>query len=182
MVCGPRCVEYVLGSYGRQIPLIRLVDEMSGTNLDQGTSLDALRRSLIRHGVYAQAISLRGRYRVHWKSPVIMHLKYTSSLANKLGHFVVLLPESDMRHAHVWNGLNGIEVGTWDNFSGMASDVALLTSSVPISDADALRAVQRRFGFIEQLSTVVFCSLVCILFLTAWPRSKRSTKTISVVA
>jgi len=163
-VCGPRCVQFVLEYYGKESDLIDLTVEMQWPDIEDGTSMAEIRKSLRTRGVYALAVRV-GKADVQLSSdPVIVHLKGSS---DDSGHFLVWLPMSSQRFVSVWDGLRGYQQIPREDFERQMSGIVLLTSSSPILDipqpsnnADARLAVA---GVL-----IAICSCVGLAF---WARS-----------
>ena len=148
IICGPRCVAYILEHYGRDEELVTLVRETQWPRMDQGASLDALRQSLAGRGVHTAAIRISPEAELVWPHPVLVHLKPPASQSrprsrpeNNLGHYVVWLPDSSASHVRLWSGLPGVMTGTRREFVAHRSGVVLLTAPEPIRSTDA--AVRR---------------------------------------
>lgn len=56
LVCGPRCVQYVVQHYGGDENLTDLVREIQWPDLEAGSSFDSLKDALAKRGV------IRGRF------------------------------------------------------------------------------------------------------------------------
>ena len=135
MVCGPRCVRFILSRFGKEVDLIDLVKEMQWPNLEAGASLEQIRSSLNARGIHTEAIRFSPDRRLRWPHPVLL---FEDEADRSQGHYVVLVPgdpsESD---ALIWGGLEGWRRGRWEEVTRGFSGVALLTSPDPISNADA---------------------------------------------
>lgn len=132
VVCGPRCVEFILKYYGKNgVDLVDLVNEIQGEQVDRGATMERLKNALDARGMFTFAgeIPLGGRLR--WPHPVIVHLR--SEDPRGMGHYVVQLP-SEGGTAIVYSGLSGYQKGSEKDLAGRMSGHVLLTSPEPISD------------------------------------------------
>lgn len=131
MICGPRCVRYILGCYGKPEPeLIDLVREMQWPDLEMGASLASAEDALRARGIYTQALRLTPGARLRWPYPVIVHLKGREAG----GHFVVRLPPEVNGEERVWAGLSGVRSGPPEKILPKLSGTVLLTAPAPITD------------------------------------------------
>jgi ABC-type bacteriocin/lantibiotic exporter with double-glycine peptidase domain len=162
IVCGPRCVQFLLRYYGREDEqLIDLVRELQWPQLEAGTSLADIEANLRRHAIHTHALSLGAAARLDWPHPVVVHLDASD---RTMGHFVVLLPPMDGDVVTVWAGLQGIASGNWLTLRTRMSGYALLTSPTPIarptdaaSDHDTMTSIVRVsvITILVALSTIV---------------------------
>ena len=113
LVCGPRCVQYLLRHYGQEEELTELVQEIQWPDLEAGASLAAIDEVLQGRGVFTRAVRLPAAGRLKWKHPAIIHL--AQSQPAEMGHYVVWLPSSTPHRADVWAGLAGVQSGPVDN-------------------------------------------------------------------
>jgi ABC-type bacteriocin/lantibiotic exporter with double-glycine peptidase domain len=134
MVCGPRCVRFVLRRYGRDVELIDLVKEMQWPDLEAGASLDRIQKSLNDRGVHTSAIQFAPDRRLRWPHPAILFIAGTDG---QRGHYVVRVPDESSDDELIWSGLEGWRRGRWDQVTSGFSGVALLTSPDPIADASS---------------------------------------------
>lgn len=128
VVCGPRCLQYLLRHYGIETELMDLVKETQ-SDFEEGATLDALNEALRRRGVHTAALRLPSTAVIRWPHPVLMHLK---SDDEGMGHYVIWLPTSERTQVHVWNGLAGIQTGSESRLAAKRSGVVLLTSQTEI--------------------------------------------------
>ncbi len=87
MICGPRCVKYILDFYDRDSDLISIIQEMQGGSLESGTSLAFIERSLADRGLYVCALQVSSDAVLSFPYPVVVHLAATEQ--EPLGHFAV---------------------------------------------------------------------------------------------
>jgi hypothetical protein len=147
--CGSRCVWFVMGRFGlRTRDLVDLVAEIQGKDARAATLAD-ITGFLENTGIHTRVIRFDGRARIKWGAPVILHLHTSERATQELGHYVVLLPESDLWQAVVWNGLMGVEKGSWESLATRMSGHAILTSDHAVSEAEASAAVIRRWGVLD---------------------------------
>ncbi len=136
VVCGPRCVQYILKHYGQQVELHDLIQELQWPNLEAGSNLADLQKSLNKRGIHTAAIQLSPGAKLDWPEPVLVHLKLGTSITPEtLGHFVVWLPSSTNDIVHLWFGPKGVHQGTNARFAGICSGGMLLISRNPIADS-----------------------------------------------
>lgn len=161
VVCGPRCVGFVLREYGRDEDLTDLVREMQWPNLSGGATLGALARALEKRGVNTCAVSLDPREGFRWRYPVIVHL---DRCGTSLGHYVVWMPSSSGSEAVVWDGINGLSTIAYQELASEMSGSVLLTSPSPIGGLDELSPAGQENGTMRAI-LVVGC--LCV-FLGIW--------------
>ncbi len=128
LVCGPRCIQYVLRHYGQDADLIDLVKEVQWPNLEAGATLAAVETALNKRGIHTQAISITAGGRLQWPHPVVLHVRGDGDL----GHFVVWLGRTEAGADVVWDGLSGSQTGPWDKLYTHCTGTALLTAPAPI--------------------------------------------------
>lgn len=133
VICGPRCVKYVLDFYGKgnNEELADLVRELQWPDFNRGASLRDLGEALNRRGIYTMAVTGNRGFCVEWEHPVIVHFGEDSS---NLGHFVVLLPSEDDKRARVWSGLAGISDVPKKEIVEKSMGAILLTADHPINN------------------------------------------------
>ncbi|MDA1053652.1 MAG: cysteine peptidase family C39 domain-containing protein [Planctomycetota bacterium] len=155
VICGPRCVEFVLRHYDqRGDELVDLIREMQWPEFEAGSALFGVQYALEKRHVSTYAMQLPAGARLRWKHPVILHL---ADQENSLGHFVVWLPSSTPGAAHVWTGLPGIQIGRTSQLFAEPR-VVLLTAPEPIVDP--------RLAIVN-FDVVGFWTMLTILGLTA---------------
>jgi len=131
-ICGPRCVQYLLGYYDLESEdIIDLVREVQWPDLERGASLDRVEQSLRDRGIHTASIVVPENGELCWHSPAVVHLKDDEA---GLGHFAVWLPESSGGEVKVWGGRSGTRVLEKRDFSKLFTGVALLTSREPLGD------------------------------------------------
>lgn len=129
-VCGPRCVQYVLGWHKRPSPdLVDLVREMQWPEIQDGSTLAGIQTALRERGLHARAVRLPPASRLTWKQPVIVH-----RTTDGKGHFVVWLPQPPGDKTVLWDGLIGERAVKWKEFARDSSDIVLLTSNAAIPE------------------------------------------------
>jgi ABC-type bacteriocin/lantibiotic exporter with double-glycine peptidase domain len=155
IVCGPRCVQFVLKYYGIEEDLIDLVREIQWPDLERGASLDSLEMALRMRGIETRAMRLGSRGVLKSPHPVIMHLNGKSAG----GHYVVWLPSSSDSESHVWIGLAGVQVGPTLDLEKSRSGAILLTSPTPITRTDD--AITGAFGLPAWVISLNAALLAC---------------------
>ncbi len=135
LVCGPRCIQFILHHYGQEADLIDLVKEAQWPDLEAGASLDRIQKCLNIRGIHTAAIRFDPGRQFRWPSPVLL---YTDEGDPARGHYVVRLPGASPDHDDlVWAGVEGWRRGQWEDVTRGFSGLALLTSPEPITDVDA---------------------------------------------
>lgn len=131
VICGPRCVKYLLDYYGRgsDCDLTTLIQELQWPHFERGASLSDVAQALSSRGVYTLAIDSNHAAYITWEFPAIIHLNGES-----LGHFVVLLPSRDDNWVQIWSGLEGLQTVATHAIQGKATGAILLTSTSPIGN------------------------------------------------
>ncbi len=168
LVCGPRCVQYILESNGQHADLIDLIREMQWPDLEHGVDLEAIDTALRDRGVHTFAMRLSPNARLKWPYPAIVHL---ARERERLGHFVVWLPTSS-HDVDLWCGPRGVRRLSQGDFQAEFSGAVLLTAPEQIRDPelaverDALRACL-------QPSLVGICVLVTCVCVFFWVRNVR---------
>jgi ABC-type bacteriocin/lantibiotic exporter with double-glycine peptidase domain len=137
VICGPRCVHFVLKHYGRDEALSPVVRQMQWPDLSKGSSVRQIEDALQSRGVYTRSIELKRAGSFRPRFPAIVHLRDQHGGDVSLeGHFVVVMPESTRSEAVVWDGLFGVRRETWRDFSRRMTGVVVLTGDEPIEDVD----------------------------------------------
>ncbi len=132
IVCGPRCLQYLLQCYGKKDPgLIELVREVQWPDIEAGSTLKALDEALRKRGVFTRALEIGPDSRLSWPYPVLLHLNGEDE---DEGHFVVWLPSSSESREQVWTGLVGVRSGPPAKMAKRRSGAVLLTAPVPIEE------------------------------------------------
>lgn len=174
VVCGPRCVQYVLQHYGIESDLIDLVKETQ-SDFEAGASLAALDDALRRRGVFTATLKLSPNAVLQWPHPVLMHL---TPETEGIGHFVVWLPTSDRTQVQVWTGLAGIQTGSESRLAAKRSGVVLLTSPTTIEQPTSASASTIRWG---GWSTWIMWSGLLILVCTVGLVCRRTCRRAGIV-
>jgi hypothetical protein len=128
VVCGPRCVRYVLDWY--HVPsgsLFDLISELQGNQVESGSSMADIRSALEDRGVATAAIHWKPGVPIQSRNPVIVHFPPGRDSKSRSGHFVVWLPHSGRGRVRFWNGLNGTETINDNEFYAKMSGPILLT-------------------------------------------------------
>jgi len=127
IVCGPRCVQFVLKHFGQEVELAELVREMQWPQLTEGATAASVIAALENRGVFVKAIQVDPKNTVFvWEHPMIVHLKPSGD--GSLGHFVVRMPQSADEKVAIFDGLAGLRTEPSDKFSRKMSGVVLLCS------------------------------------------------------
>ena len=128
LVCGPRCVGFLLRHYGKpEESLYDLTREIQWPDLESGASLDSLKQALLKRGIYAEAVAASPDRDLRWPHPVLLHL--TGETAG--GHYVVWLPGGPPETSTVWLGLEGIRTGPTAKLARHRSGTVLLYFTRP---------------------------------------------------
>jgi len=135
LACGPRCVQFVLGSFEIQEDLIELVVEIKGGNLDEGASFLSLQHALEERGLHTMPIRTSLDWVLHeWGEMAIVHCENR----NKEGHFVVLDSRSRSGNGQFWDGLRGMylqlpaDLQSTENFLLVSAEEIRIESRTPI--------------------------------------------------
>ena len=129
-VCGPRCVQAILRSYGQEAELIDLVRELHTEGVEKGTTLGQMRDAFEQRGLHAAVVHLPRDATLTWPEPVIVHLKPLGK--QTMGHFIVATASND-ETISVHDLLNGTLRGTQEELRKTMSGDILLVSKLPIS-------------------------------------------------
>lgn len=157
VVCGPRCVEFVLRHYNRcDDELIDLIREMQWPDFEAGSTLSGIQSALEKRNVSTHAMQIPAGARLRWDHPVILHL---NGQENTLGHFVVWLPSSTIRQVQVWTGLPGVQTASASQLFSAPQSV-LLTAPQPIEQPRVALV-----NFDTDRFWTVFTTLVCTAFV-----------------
>ncbi len=172
VVCGPRCVQYVLQHYGIDSDLIDLVKETQ-SDFEAGASLATLDDALRRRGVFTAALKLSPNAILQWPQPVLMHL---SPETEGMGHFVVWLPTTDGSRSQVWNGLSGTQTGLESVLSKKRSGYVLLTAAAEIRQPEtaAQRTIRLELWSLFRLVGVIaLIGVVASYWQSVWRACRR---------
>lgn len=181
MICGPRCVSYILDYYHKdQIQLVDLVREMQWPDIEKGATIKSIETSLNSRDVYTKAVKIDPSSRLQWPFPVIVHLEEPP----EMGHYVVWLPTSTADQEIIWAGLTGLLQGSAAAISEKRSGAVILTSPKPISDIS--HAARHRNDTIVTvikgaLALVVVSISTSLVFLTIH-RYLRTRKQVGIIA
>ncbi len=169
LLCGPRCVDYVLRYYGNATgDFAEFVREFPSNSA--GTSMQDLSDALRKYDVRTKAVSTSWKEALNWPHPVIAH---TREQASGSGHFLVWHPASDRSRSIVWDGLNAFRCeSTWQLHDRIDGGVLL---TVPPGEAASqqnpftLSLSNRVAGM--GLGLLFTQSLVCALLFRSMTRS-----------
>ena len=146
-VCGPRCVQTILRSYGHEAELIDLVRDLHTDGVEKGTTLGQMRDALRQHGLHAEVVHLPAGATLTWPEPAILHLKPLPSPASgrresaespaskptpALGHFIIHLGDNHGTTT-IHDPLTGTLHGPREELLQSMSGDLLLVSQHPIS-------------------------------------------------
>jgi len=129
MICGPRCVEYVLHWYGKPEEVSDLILEIQGGQVDQPVSLATLVEALGKRQIYTTAVQVRPGTELEWKYPAIFHLKQPPGP----GHYIVWVPPTADRPRLYWFGEGGFQTELTSEERQRLTGIVLLTSPEPIT-------------------------------------------------
>lgn len=124
LLCGPRCVDFLLKFYGCESDLPGLAGEM---DCKAGATLASVTAVLEKRGVHAVPTEISSHELLDWKCPVVVHLRPTLN-AGDIGHYVVWLPSSDQRTTCFWDGVFGFTRMPTKEFCPLRSGYVILTS------------------------------------------------------
>lgn len=133
VVCGPRCVQYLLNYYGQEADLIDLVKEMQWPTIEAGSSMETIEKALNKRGIHTVGMTVAEDARLQWPHPVVVHMKVEG---NKTGHFLVW-PSPSTETNLFWCGLRGNQEISDSDFTKRFSGAILLTSPEPILNPGA---------------------------------------------
>ena len=133
LVCGPRCLQFILRHYGQEADLVDLIRKVQWPDLEQGTSLSALHNELEERGVHSVIVRCPTDSLPDWPHPLIVHFEPVEESTQGLGHFSVVIPNSVTTNSiSLWGGQNGPEIVPVPKFARQISGWAILTSPEPI--------------------------------------------------
>jgi ABC-type bacteriocin/lantibiotic exporter with double-glycine peptidase domain len=133
IVCGPRCVQYVLKQFDQEVELADIVREMQWTHLTDGYSAASIVTALEKRGLFVKTIQIDPQTTVlTWDHLIILHLKPEND--ESLGHFVVRIPQATNDNIVIVDGLAGVYSTPYSEFCKKMSGVVLLCSLTPIAD------------------------------------------------
>lgn len=161
VVCGPRCVQYVLETLGVPENLIDLVEEIQGSDIGGGASIRDLQIAIEKRGLCTKAIAVSHAWLVpDWPYLAIAHCR--TPLGD--GHFVVRLPEAAYSGAGYWDGLRGVHQKMPDEY--------VLTGHYLVVSKNEIRLGSRHV-FLGLLvgGVVLACLVVCFEFVLGQPGS-----------
>jgi len=136
-LCGPIAVQLVLKSFGTQVSLPQLTDEIFQDSREYTSSLSSLNRTLNTHGISTLCIDLGRDQPLDWPEPVIVHFPPSAERID--GHFGVVWPRKDAADFHEVSMSLGqtVRISTRDLAAGR-SRIVLLTSNRPIDTTAVL--------------------------------------------
>ena len=133
IICGPRCVQYVLAHFGIDSDVIDLAKEIQWPDLESGASLKKLADALEARGLHTCALSINASQKLKWQFPVIFH---TNPENSRIGHFQVWLPGSNDSGVQIWDGREGLISIPQDEWMRLRSGAILLLSPETISNPE----------------------------------------------
>jgi hypothetical protein len=136
LVCGPRCIHYILAEFGQPSDLVGLARETQWPDLEDGATLSSLQAALERRGVHTVALKIPSDSTLRWPYLAIVH--YPGTGGSGVGHFAVWLPSSRGERIETWHGRFGIQMQDAGEFWASASRTILLTSPAPIDSAKSV--------------------------------------------
>ena len=166
LVCGPRCVQHIMETYGiyenEGVDIIELIKRIQMPDLESGARLDRISAFLMASGVHTAAVEVKKGLQIDWPYPVLLHLHPQDS-KDEVGHYVVWHRRLASGGNRLWCGLHGYEKVSDRRLWSRASGVALITSPVPIDQpSDAFRSdvVRVSVRCVLAMAVVVVCLLV----------------------
>ena len=187
-VCGPRCVQTILRSYGHEVELIDLVRELHTDGVEKGTTLGQMRDALRQRGLHAEVVHLPAGATLSWPEPAILHLKplptpvsgpalAAGSPASNLppapqtlGHFIIHLGD-DHGTTTIHDPLTGTLHGPREELLQSMSGDLLLISKTQISPATEFATAAPSPW---QLPTLIICVVSALGALVGLWRSRKS--------
>lgn len=143
MVCGPRCVQFLLRYYEKDDPgLVALIREIQWPHLEQGVTLAAIDAALRSRDIYTYPLFVLPDAKFDWPHPVLVHLNPKGTA--RFGHYVVWLPSSTASRTGIWSGLSGVREGNARDLSDWMSGAILLTSPVAVENPENVAFPARR--------------------------------------
>jgi hypothetical protein len=138
LICGPRCVQEILGYYGRSSgSLEALILEIQGSGVDgEGATLSALSDALNRRGVHTFGGFATVDAAGDWPDPVLVHVGLGGRGGTPSGHYVVTARGAD-GSLLLFDGPRGarrIQPDELHRIETQATGAVLLTSLEPITD------------------------------------------------
>lgn len=130
MVCGPRCLRFIMRHYGKQRELIDLVKATQWPDIENGASLARMETVLRESGVGTQAVRVPTGATIKWPHPVLMHYHASGSRSE---HYIVLIRTSAGISEVYW-GIDGFGSIATSELWRLSTGIALLTS--PSLDVD----------------------------------------------
>ena len=180
-VCGPRCVQALLRSYGHDVELIDLVRELHTDGVEQGTTLGQMRDALRSRGLHAEVVHLPEGATLTWPEPAILRLKPLPTQASRaasapgvppqpLGHFLIHLGDN-AGTATIHDPLTGTLHGPSAELRSQMSGDLLLVSQNPIPPATEFAEAARHPW---PPSVIVLCTLCALGAILALWHSRQS--------
>lgn len=133
IICGPRCVQYVLAHFGIDSDVIDLAKEIQWPDLESGASLKKLADAMEARGLHTCALRINASQNIKWQFPVIFH---TNPENSRIGHFQVWLPGSNDSGVQIWDGREGLISIPQDEWMRLRSGAILLLSPETISNPE----------------------------------------------
>ncbi len=163
LVCGPRCVAYILEQTGQKGNLLGIIQEIQWPDTEQGTSLAQIEKYLIQRGVQTKWVALSPGERPAIEGLAVVAIERD----NELGHFVVVTESSRQSGVQYFDGLQGMQSTAFDDFWNQCYSTILLAGPSP--PQEAISAYTRGFSL---LSTAVAGALVgfMVYFGSFFPR------------
>ncbi len=172
-VCGPRCVKFLFHWYLKtDVPLIDIIHEIQWPAVSNGTSFAAIKASLAARGVASSGASVDELGALEFEYPIIAFLPNAD--ATKLGHYVILLPESSKGSVRRWDGLSGTITLTFKELADLHCTELLITAP---NAAELERIIHRETASAKFPSNKVLgaalagqCAIVVCVIGLAWAR------------
>jgi hypothetical protein len=130
MICGPRCLDYLLYWYDMEEDLSDLMWELQNGRFEEPVSLRHLSDALSKRGIYSRAVEIQTGATLTWSYPVIVHMTHPQTY----GHFIVWIPPNESHGALYWLGLSGFTAKLSEESQNRLSGIVLLTAPSPIID------------------------------------------------
>ncbi len=168
LICGPRCVGFLLEYYGHPEPLESLVREIQSPRFEQGSSLTSIKDALSARGIHTAPIRISENAVLCSDYPAIIHL-IDDGKEFAPGHYVVWLPDSTESNCQIWGGLSGLQAGPWRSLRGKMSGFVLLTAPHQIRGTSGFVRSTRLFNRV--IESHYFTYALTLLSLCALPIS-----------
>lgn len=172
LLCGSRCAQFILAYYDRIVSLEKLETDSVWTEIRDGMPLTELQAILKKWDLHSYPMSLDRPARIVPTEPCVLHLEKET---DRIGHYVVVLPDSSVYRAHLWDPAHGFRYQPWTELNREMTGTVLVVSTEPLVEPAATLGLDRwRFEKLCIGSTVLLFATV--LTVGAWRFLPRSLK------